>query len=200
MIQLELFEKTLAGSGKLSEVKWIAFFSQTGSEIVELTKQIGRKPDLIVTNNTDESKYKYHPELRGIGTVMSGKHDQLMKYFSNTIYYTPKNTVITLHGYLRIIPEDVCNKYTMYNGHPGAIDLYPELKGKDPQVRTWENKEKYKFIGSVVHKVTPGVDEGDIIKSVYVSNRCYTLDDMYNSLKMTSITAWRFVLKELVCA
>ena len=34
-------------------MKWIAFFSQTGSEIVELSKSIGRKPDLLVTNNVD---------------------------------------------------------------------------------------------------------------------------------------------------
>lgn len=198
MIQLELFEKTLAGSGKSFEGKWIAFFSQTGSEIVELAKLIGRKPDLIVTNNVDESKYKYHPELRGLCTLMSGKHEQLMKYFERTVFYPVNNTVITLHGYLRIIPPEVCNKFVMYNGHPGAIDLYPELKGKDPQARTWDNKEKYKFIGSVVHRVTPGVDEGDIIKSVHVTNRCYTLDDMYNSLKMTSLTAWEFALKGIL--
>ena len=36
--------------------KWIAFFSQTGSEIVNISKAIGRVPDLIVTNN-DEGGY-----------------------------------------------------------------------------------------------------------------------------------------------
>jgi hypothetical protein len=35
-------------------MNWVAFFSQTGSEIVELSKSIKRKPDLIVTNNFEE--------------------------------------------------------------------------------------------------------------------------------------------------
>ena len=30
--------------------KWVTFFSQTGSEIAEISKQIGRWPDLIITN------------------------------------------------------------------------------------------------------------------------------------------------------
>ena len=33
---------------------WIAFFSQTGSEIVEVSKLLGRWPDMIVTNERPE--------------------------------------------------------------------------------------------------------------------------------------------------
>ena len=89
----------------------------------------------------------------------------------------------------------------MINGHPGAIDLYPELKGKDPQVRTWENKGNYKFLGSVVHEVVPEVDEGKIIKSVHITNTTLSLEDTFSMLKMTSLTAWIFTMKELgLCA
>jgi len=191
-------EETSTGLNKSYDKSWIAFFSQTGSEIAELSKLLGRKPDLTVTNNTKEDKYKISPSLKQYSkVVMYGTHQQLMDYFSNSNFFHPERTIITLHGYLRIIPPNVCDKYTIYNGHPAAIDLYPELKGKDPQERTWDNKEKYPFIGSVVHKVTAGVDEGDIIKSVHVSNRCYSLDDVYTSLKMTSLTAWQFALKQI---
>ena len=31
-------------------MKWVAFFSQTGSEIVNISKTINRWPDLVVTN------------------------------------------------------------------------------------------------------------------------------------------------------
>ena len=30
---------------------WVALFSQTGTEIVELSKAIGREPDVVLTNS-----------------------------------------------------------------------------------------------------------------------------------------------------
>ena len=30
-------------------------------------------------------------------------------------------------------PGEVCEKRNIYNGHPGLITQYPQLKGKDPQ-------------------------------------------------------------------
>lgn len=176
-------------------MKWIAFFSQTGSEIVAISKALGRKPDLLVTNNFEE-KIKFHPGLREMGvTIQTAKHDLLMNYFRNQSVINPDLTLITLHGYLRIIPEDICNKYDILNGHPGFITQYPELKGKDPQVRTWEGK--YPIIGSVVHKVTPGVDEGDVISSVCYTNRSESLDEVYGKLKQSSLESWLWVLKRI---
>jgi len=175
---------------------WITFFSQTGSEIVELSKSIGRKPDLLVTNNFEE-KIKFHPGVKELGvTIMSAKHDVIMNYFRNQVIYNVSQTLISLHGYLRILPADICEKYEVYNGHPGAITLFPELKGKDPQEKVWQENEKYNIIGSVVHKCTPELDDGDVLKSVYVLNRNYNREDLYASLKMTSLSAWNFFLKE----
>ena len=177
-------------------MKWITFFSQTGSEIVELSKSIGRKPDLLVTNNFEE-KIKFHPGVKELGvTIMSAKHDLLMNYFRNQVVYDVSQTLISLHGYLRILPADICEKYEVYNGHPGAITLFPELKGKDPQEKVWQENEKYNIIGSVVHKCTPELDDGAVLKSVYVRNRNYNKEDLYASLKMTSLSAWNFFLKE----
>lgn len=176
-------------------MKWIAFFSQTGSEIVEISRALGRKPDLLVTNNF-EDKIKFHPGVRKLDvTIQTAKHDLLMDYFRNQSVINPDLTLITLHGYLRIIPEDVCTKYNILNGHPGLITKYPELKGKDPQVRAWEGK--YAIIGSVVHKVTPGVDEGEVISSVGYTNRCETLDETYGKLKQSSLESWLWVLKRI---
>lgn len=177
---------------------WIAFFSQTGSEIAAISKTIGRKPDLIVTNNVNESKYKVHPDVLACGTVMRASHDRLMEYFIDGSFYDGKDIIITLHGYLRILPPAMCSKYNIYNGHPGAIEQYPELKGKDPQVRTWENKEQYKFVGSVVHKVIPEVDEGEIISSVCTTNNIESLDEMYERLKLTSLSAWSFAMERIL--
>ena len=31
-------------------MKWIAFFSQTGAEIADISESLGRWPDLLITN------------------------------------------------------------------------------------------------------------------------------------------------------
>lgn len=180
-------------------MNWIAFFSQTGSEIVNISKSLGIKPELIVTNNTTEEKWKYHPGIREMGvTILQARHDILMNYFEQQRVHNEHNTIVTLHGYLRIIPPEVCKRYTIYNGHPANIRLFPELKGKDPQIRTWENKEKYPIIGSVIHRVTPEVDAGEQVKEVSVTNNCKSLDEMFDKLKQTSLWSWEFFLREVI--
>lgn len=177
---------------------WVAMFSQTGSELLQIIKSQNRHPNVILTN----TKLDVNPELLNPGKCMiiHKKHDEIMGWLREAY---PDDDVrsmvtITLHGYLRIIPPDVCSRYRIYNGHPGAIDLYPELKGKDPQVRAWENRGSYKFLGSVVHEVVPEVDEGKIIKSVHVTNRALSVDDTFEMLKMTSLAAWNFAFKEIM--
>jgi len=166
---------------------WLALFSQTGSEIVKLSKEINRKPDYIVTNNF-EDKIKYHPGIKELDTPVRAKHDVLMQYLRVQTLHDPKDVLITLHGYLRIIPSDICEKYEIVNGHPGYITAYPELKGKDPQVRTWEGK--YMWIGCVLHKVTAGVDEGPVISQTGVPNTVKSLDEMYSKKKQMSLYLW----------
>jgi folate-dependent phosphoribosylglycinamide formyltransferase PurN len=53
------------------------------------------------------------------------------------------DAIVTLHGWLRVIPAYVCERSRIYNGHPGLITKYPELKGKDPQVRAFIKEGKY---------------------------------------------------------
>lgn len=174
---------------------WIAFFSQTGSEIVNISNALGIKPTLICTNNTEEYKgTPYHPGIRELKTTLCiGKHDKLMEYMQLNSVYSPADTIITLHGYLRIIPPNICSKYEMYNGHPALITHYPELKGKDPQERTWDGN--YNIIGSVVHRVTEGVDEGEVVTSASFSNGCKSKDELYSKLKESSLEAWLSFLK-----
>ena len=110
----------------------------------------------------------------------------------------PKNTLVTLHGWLNIIPEEICNEYTIYNGHPGMITFYPELKGKDPVERAWEKIDTYHFVGSVVHKVVPEVDSGSILSADYIpAIFCKSLDDMRARVKKTSHEAWIKAFNEL---
>ena len=42
---------------------WKAFFSQSGSEILEISLQVGRFPDAIITNKPTEDMDKINPKL-----------------------------------------------------------------------------------------------------------------------------------------
>jgi folate-dependent phosphoribosylglycinamide formyltransferase PurN len=82
----------------------------------------------------------------------------------------------------------------MYNGHPGLITRYPELKGKDPQMRAFQGE--YNTAGCVIHKVTPGVDEGEILMEREVGVRLLDLDGLFHILHKTSVNMWIEFLKE----
>lgn len=174
---------------------WIAFFSQTGSEIANISEALGRKPDLIITN---KDPYKcqdvdgridriYHlpikPTVQDYQEILSG-------------YVNP---IITLHGYLRILPKEICERYEIYNGHPGLITDYPELKGKDPQQRAWAGIQmgKYPIAGAVLHKVISEVDEGEILDSSCFSvSTELSLNELFRILKGVSLDMWVKFLKE----
>jgi folate-dependent phosphoribosylglycinamide formyltransferase PurN len=106
-------------------------------------------------------------------------------------YYLRQYDIITLHGWLNIIPAKVCEDYNIYNGHPGLITLYPELKGRDPQLKAWNSLCRYMYLGSVVHNVTATVDAGKVITEDKVFAAIVeTLDETYDILKQTSLNSW----------
>jgi len=91
---------------------WIAFFSQTGGEIQALSEMLGRYPDLIVTNRNDLTNVKVkHRTMLKLPNKPS-----VQEYLDILKYYDSENTIITLHGYLRILPAQVCDnmKYIIY--------------------------------------------------------------------------------------
>lgn len=178
---------------------WICFFSQTGSEIVNVSNRLGRDPDLIITNRDN---------LKGINNIL------LEKYIDKIVFIPTKpsiedyeritkkyseyfnNCFITLHGFLRIIPDLFCRHFNIYNLHPGLITKYPELKGFNPQEKAFNLK--LKTSGSVIHKVIAEVDSGEILDSVEISIENLSLDTIYNSLHNASTDLWvRFLGKLL---
>jgi folate-dependent phosphoribosylglycinamide formyltransferase PurN len=137
-------------------MKHIVFFSQTGSEIANLYKQTGHKPDLVITNR--KSLDGINEELKSWTNIVQIPFNPTTEDYLKVL---PQECIITLHGYLRILPKDITDKYEIYNGHPGLITYYPELKGKDPQERAY--LADYKYIGVVIHKVIAEVDEGEVL-------------------------------------
>ena len=145
--------------------RWAALFSHTGSEIVNISSSIGRVPDMIITNNTPGSE-RIHAGIRDNMYVQ--KKPTVMDY-RNVLQDVD---IVTLHGWMRIIPPEICKEYKIYNLHPGLITKYPELKGADPQKKVVEemNENKYTNIGCVIHEVTPDVDEGPVLAESSVFN------------------------------
>jgi len=175
---------------------WIAFFSQTGSEIYNVSNALGIYPDAIVTNK---------PDLNGINKELLGvtafREHKLNKTILNFLPAKPvtsnylkilkcyENPVITLHGYLRIIPKEICEQYEIYNLHPGLINHYPALKGFNPQERAF--KDNYKVAGCVIHKVVPEVDAGEIIMSQGIDIQALSLPQVYEKLHEVAFDLWK---------
>lgn len=165
--------------------RWVALFSQTGSEIYNLSEALGRFPDIIISNTYEVSDKIIDPRLMGATTIRCVES----KCINEDLFNLP-HSFITLHGYLRILPSSICDIHEIYNGHPGLITTYPELKGKDPQEKVWNNLLKYTKIGSVVHKCVAEVDSGRVVETVSTPNRCTTKEEVYATLKETSFKCW----------
>jgi len=172
--------------------KWIAFFSQTGTEIVDIAKSLDRWPDKIITNSRPAKLRKINEELLEREIIYLPNKPSVDDY--NIVL--EDNALVTLHGWLRVMPPTICEKFLIYNGHPGLITEYPELKGKDPQVRAFEGK--YEVAGAVIHKVTEGVDEGRVIMEERFNAWDLSLDDLFRILRDRSLYMWTNFLKEVL--
>ena len=177
--------------------KWIAFFSKSGSEIAELSNRLGRWPDLIVTNRNDVNDCNLalvQYIQNNLDKIEYIKNDPSELDYTNAINsFWSTDLFITLHGYMRIIPKKICETYEIYNGHPGLITKYPELKGKDTQRKAWLGA--YKTSGCVIHKVTAEVDDGEVLAEVEVPIGG-TLDDTISILHKNSIDLWENFLRD----
>jgi len=171
--------------------RWVVLFSQTGKEISDLSECLNRRPDLVLYNNegvenVDERLSRYVTNISRVPSIEEYR------------CYLKKDDIITLHGYLRIIPAEICDEFEIYNGHPGLITEYAFLKGKDPQEKAFDMK--LDSSGCVIHKVVAGVDEGEVIKSRKVRIKDFNLDRVFLILKKTSLDLWIDFLKEkLLC-
>lgn len=173
---------------------WITFFSQTGAEIADISEAIGRWPDRIITNDRPEHLRTIDPRIQKQGYFTFNNKPDVEEYIELLEQFP--DAIVTLHGWLRVIPGYICERSRIYNGHPGLITEYPELKGKDPQVRAFEGK--YPVAGAVLHHVTAGVDEGKIIAEERFNTFGLELDDLFRILRDRSLYMWSEFLKKVL--
>tara|TARA_R110000822_G_scaffold44843_1_gene120202 strand:+ start:119 stop:679 length:561 start_codon:yes stop_codon:yes gene_type:complete len=179
--------------GKRNNKPWIALFSQSGSEIVAIAEKLGVWPDFIYTNN--KHKNSWHRKLQRHSSVFIEKPTELAAVVQSNISMLQcwkGDAVVTLNGYLRIMPMLTVE---MYNGHPGDIVKYPELKGKDPQRKALDLN--LPSTGCVIHKVTKEVDSGEILSyNTYTMQGDETIDILVDRLRNISVNMWTEFLKE----
>lgn len=183
--------------------RWITFFSRTGAEIAEVSRRMNRVPDLIITNkdfyedppcdalNTLILTYRV-PVVHLPAKPTAVDYDAITQTFPELF----ENCVITLHGYLRIIPPDFCGRFLILNSHPGDIIKYPFLKGFNPQEKAFNNH--LESSGVVVHRVVPEVDSGEIISIRTTPIQGLDLDGVYEVLHNISIKQWCDVLGKYI--
>lgn len=142
---------------------WIALYSHTGSEICNISTRLSKQPDLVITNNSVGN------DKLTCQSVKTSPRPAAVDY--RTIFDTvDSNPIITLHGWMRVVPAEICNEYEIYNLHPGLITQYPELKGKDPQERVFNMLNIPQYVGCVIHRAVAEVDSGEVIMSRKVLN------------------------------
>ena len=179
---------------------WYAMFSHTGKEIEAVSKRLGRKPAAIYTNN-----FEYDGPL--LPEIRFGRPDSILE---NTVGVLQSNSVLTLHGYNRILPKwyvEYLKEHNIkcYNLHPAPIQLYKELKGKDPQERLFKGIQdgQYRHIGNVIHEVIPEVDSGEILAwSLQEVTKdtpvCSSVELLSRSLHADATLLWTEFLKEVL--
>lgn len=175
---------------------WGVLISQTGSEVISIGQETGFLPSLLVTNRLAKIPEK--------NLEIFGKYGVIIKTIplkpSLEDYLCPElleKKLITLHGFLRIVPAEFFEKYEgkIYNGHPALITRYPELKGFNKQEDIAGNQEKYPLCGSVIHEVIPELDSGDVVGAIETENTAKTIDEAYTLLRTTSLQSWDFFFK-----
>lgn len=183
--------------------KWYSLFSHTGKETEALTHSLWDEGVRLATAFTDNLKFQHNLELCG-GRVRVVQSRAVLNKMLCSRLYVHDESLITLNGYMGILPADVLQNLSergckVYNIHPAPIQLYPELRGKDPQERMYEGIQKglYKFIGVVIHEVDAGVDTGKIVHwSLQLADPSLTKEELYIRLHEMGTEAWESFFRE----
>jgi len=173
---------------------WVALFSQTGSEIYNISKKLHRCPNLIITNKQSlEGVNQNLVHEYGAKIFQISKSPSIEEYK----HHIPKNAFITLHGWLRIVPAEICEQYEIYNLHPANLLLHSHLKGKDPQKRA--AAEQLKWSGNTIHRCTSELDGGEIKEYSTVLIEDLNESEVYEKLHKDATNLWfTFLNKHLI--
>ncbi|NOS62387.1 MAG: phosphoribosylglycinamide formyltransferase [Nitrosarchaeum sp.] len=155
--------------------------SGRGSNMEAILKSIKRKkipinPAVIISNKSDAKGLKIAQRL-GIKTEVieskdfKGNRLEYDKKIISTLErygVTPKNGLVCLAGFMRIISPEFVKKYKnrIINIHPALLPAFPGLGAQKQAIECGS-----KYSGCTVHFVDSGVDTGPIILQSIVKIR-----------------------------
>ena len=141
------------------------FISGRGSNLKSLIKHSKQKKALfkviiVISDNPDAEGLKYASKLK-IKTY-GIKYKDKLTFENQSLKLLKKNNIdmICLAGFMKILSKKFISKF------PGLIlNIHPSLLPKYKGLRTHERaiKNKDKFAGASIHKVTEKLDSGKVI-------------------------------------
>lgn len=181
--------------------RWVLLFSHSGSEAAQLVSGLHEQGSTMLdievfTNNKDTMDWdKNWPVVKnelGEFDALSYRPATLVTSAINqALVEAARPTLVTCHGYDRIIPKEVLDNpnVEIYNMHPGDTISYPVLVGKDPQEKALELKLPH--TGVMLHRVTEELDGGPLYGFIrYDMKSNETLTSLINNLKEESLNLW----------
>lgn len=136
-------------------------------------KKIPINPAVVISNKSDAKGIKIAQKLGVKTEVIESKdfkgnrseYDKKIMLVLEKYGVTPKNGLVCLAGFMRIISPEFVKKYKnrIINIHPALLPSFP---GLDAQKQAIEYGAKYS--GCTVHFVDSGVDTGPIILQLVV--------------------------------
>ena len=174
---------------KLNNYKKVSFLiSGSGSNLLEILKKNHDNKDFkiitIISNNNISTKIKSYLD--------KFYKDVLVREYQRTLqkkkFYD--TDIIFSVGYMKVIEKNIIEKFDVINLHPSIL---PNYKGLMTQKRMLINNEKY--FGFTIHKVSPELDDGQII-----SNKTKKIKTKNESelMKKHKSLEHQFVYKQLV--
>jgi len=123
----------------------IVISNKTSAKGLRVAQKMGVKTDIVESKGFKGSRYEYDKKIISV-LIKNG--------------VTPKNGLVCLAGFMRIISPEFVKKYKnkIINIHPALLPSFP---GLDAQKQAVDYGSK--FSGCTVHFVDSGVDTGPII-------------------------------------
>ena len=131
----------------------VVISSKPSASGLRIAKRFGVKTEIVESKKFQGSRWEY---------------DQKIIDVLNRYRITPKNSLICLTGFMRILSPEFIKKYKnrILNIHPAILPSFP---GLDAQKRAVESGVKYS--GCTIHFVDEGVDTGPILVQAVVKVR-----------------------------
>lgn len=144
----------------MQDVNWAIFISGRGSNMQSILDCIESIHIRLIISNNPKATGVLRARRMGIPVFIVEKKINWQELDFKLKKY--KVDCIFLAGFMRIIPEEFVQKWVgkIINLHPSLLPKYP---GLDSLQRSYSDQSD---LGVTLHVVTPGLDEGPIIKQL----------------------------------